>query len=105
VDKSSIPYEENGVLGRLSLPAIFENSNIVEQKIDFNNGWTWVSMNVVDANFPDLNQLTNGMNLVTNDRILSHSPARLETYYKDGSIPSKKVVGQEELLPMRTYQY
>jgi hypothetical protein len=27
-------------------------------------------MNVVDANFPDLNQLTNGMNLVTNDRIL-----------------------------------
>jgi hypothetical protein len=25
------------------------------------------------------------MNLVTNDRILSHSPARLETYYKDGS--------------------
>jgi hypothetical protein len=26
--------KENGVLGRLSLPAIFENSNIVEQKID-----------------------------------------------------------------------
>jgi hypothetical protein len=46
----------------------------VEQKIDFNNGWTWVSMNVVDANFPELNQLTKGMNLVTNDRILSHSP-------------------------------
>jgi hypothetical protein len=45
-------------------------------------------MNVVDANFSDLNQLTKGMNLVTDDRILSHSPARLETYYKDGS-PSK----------------
>jgi hypothetical protein len=46
--------------------------------------------------FQNLNQLTKGMNLVTDDRILSHSPARLETYYKDGS-PSKKVVGQEEL--------
>jgi hypothetical protein len=51
VNKSSI-HEENGVLGRLSLPAIFENSNIMEQKIDFNNGY-WVSMNVVDANFPE----------------------------------------------------
>jgi hypothetical protein len=54
--------------------------------------------------FQNLNQLTNGMNLVTNDRILSHSPARLETIIKMGQ-PSK-VVGQEELLPMRrTYQY
>jgi len=87
--KSSIPFEENGVLGRLSLPAIFENSNIVEQNIAFNNGWTWVSMNVVDDNFSDLNQLTKSMNLVIDDRILSHSPARLETYYKDGSTPSK----------------
>jgi hypothetical protein len=25
--------KKNGVLGRLSLPAIFENSNIVEQKL------------------------------------------------------------------------
>jgi hypothetical protein len=32
--------------------------------------------------FSRLNQWTNGMNLVTNDRILSHSPARLETYYR-----------------------
>ena len=87
--KSSIPFEENGVLGRLSLPAIFENSNTVEQKIAFNNGWTWISANVADANFSDLNQLTSGMNLVTDDRVLSHSPAHLETYYKDGSTPSR----------------
>ena len=87
--KSSIPFEENGVLGRLSLPAIFENSSIVEQKIAFNNGWTWISANVADANFSDLNKLTSGMNLVTDDRVLSHSPAHLETYYKDGSTPSR----------------
>ncbi|PKH66898.1 laminin G [Flavobacterium sp. ALD4] len=77
---ASVPFEENGVLGKLSLPAIFENSGLVEQKIAFNKGWTWISMNVLDANFADLNQLTNGLSLETNDRIQSHSPARLETY-------------------------
>jgi hypothetical protein len=78
--KPSIPFEENGVLGRLSLPVIFENSTVVEQEIAFNKGWTWVSMNVADANFSNLNALTQGLNLETNDRILSHSPALLETY-------------------------
>jgi hypothetical protein len=88
-DNVSIPFEENGVIGKLSLPVIFENSNLVEQKIAFNTGWTWVSMNVVDANFSNLNALTQGLQLETNDRMQSHSPARLETYFKDVSTPSK----------------
>lgn len=88
-NNASIPFEENGVIGKLSLPVLFENSNLVEQKIAFNSGWTWVSMNVVDANFSNLNALTQGLSLETNDRMQSHSPARLETYFKDSSTPSK----------------
>jgi hypothetical protein len=73
VDNSSfILFEENGVQGRLSLPVIFENSDLLEQKIDLNKGWSWISVNVNDNNFSDLNQLTNSLNLKTNDRILSH---------------------------------
>jgi hypothetical protein len=87
--KPSIVFEENGILGKLSQPAIFENSNSVEQAIAFNKGWTWVSMNVNDTNFSDINILTKSLSLETSDRILSYSPARLETYYKDVSSPSK----------------
>jgi hypothetical protein len=90
VDKKDfIPFEQNGILGKLSQPVIFANSSLVQQNITFNKGWTWVSMNVLDANFADLNELTKGLSLETDDRIQSHSPARLETYYKDESTPAQ----------------
>jgi hypothetical protein len=87
--KSSIVFEENGILGKLSLPAIFENSSLVEQTIPFNKGWTWISMNVNDSNFNNINTLTKNLSLATDDRILSYFPSRLETYYKNTSVPSK----------------
>ncbi|MDG2432105.1 LamG-like jellyroll fold domain-containing protein [Flavobacterium sp.] len=86
--QSAIVFEENGVLGKLSLPVVFENSSVVEQKIAFNTGWTWVSMNVNDPNFANLNALTSGLKLETSDRMLTNSPARLETYFKNEATPS-----------------
>ena len=86
--QSSVPFEENEILGKLSLPIIFENSAVVEQKIAFNSGWSWVSLNVNDPNFSDLNTLTAGLKLQTSDRMLTNSPARLETYYKNEAIPA-----------------
>lgn len=80
---ASVTFTENNVLGTLSSPSLFENTSTVEQEIDLNQGWTWVSFNVNDTNFSDLNALTSGMDLETSDRILSHSPTRLETYFKD----------------------
>lgn len=82
---ASVTFVENNVIGSLSNPAIFENTNVVEQEIALNSGWTWVSFNVNDANFSDLNALTSGMQLETSDRILSHSPTYLETYFKDAN--------------------
>lgn len=86
--KLSVAFEENQTVGKLSLPAIFENSNVVEQHINFNKGWTWISFNVNDTDFSDLNKLTANLKLETSDRILSYAPALLETYFKDGSRPA-----------------
>jgi hypothetical protein len=86
--KSTIPFEENQVLGKLSLPVTFENSLVVEQKLALNKGWTWVSTNVNDPNFANLNTLTSGLKLETSDRMLTNSPARLETYFKNEAIPA-----------------
>ncbi|OUD36219.1 LamG-like jellyroll fold domain-containing protein [Flavobacterium sp. FPG59] len=86
--KASIPFEENGILGKLSSPVIFENSAVVEQKINLNSGWTWLSLNVNDPNFANLNVLTSALKLETSDRMLINSPARLETYFKNEAIPA-----------------
>jgi len=83
----SINFMNNEVLGTLSKPYIFVNSGLVEQEIKLNKGWTWVSLNTNDTNFSDLNALTKNLTLETSNRILSHSPALLDTYFKDKSNP------------------
>ena len=81
----TITFLENEVMGTLSVPVIFENTDQEVQQINLNQGWTWVSFHVEDENLADLNVLTEGMNLETSDRILSHSPSLLETFYQDTS--------------------
>lgn len=86
--KSSVVFIENDVIGTFSNAAIFANTGLFEQKIALNKGWSWISLNVNDANFSDLNELTENLNLETSDRILSNSPAQLDSYFKNSSTPS-----------------
>ncbi|MCF8275016.1 MAG: T9SS type A sorting domain-containing protein [Flavobacteriaceae bacterium] len=76
----SIPFISNDIQGNLINPILFENTSAVEQDLLFNRGWTWVSFNVADDNFNDINTLTSNMVLATDDRILSNVPSQLETY-------------------------
>lgn len=85
---SSVTFMDNEVFGTMSKPYIFVNSGLIEQEIKLNKGWTWVSLNANDPNFSDLNVLTKNLTLETSNRILSHSPAQLDTYFKDISNPS-----------------
>jgi hypothetical protein len=84
----SKPFVINEVIGSLQAPGIFSNTEVLEQIIQLNTGWTWISPRVFDARLADLNQLTSGMNLHTDDRIQSHSPAFLETYFRDNTTPA-----------------
>jgi hypothetical protein len=83
----SITFMDNEVLGTMSKPYIFVNSGLTEQEIKLNKGWTWISLNAYDPSFSDLNTLTKKLTLETSNRILSHSPAQLDTYFKDNSNP------------------
>jgi hypothetical protein len=80
-------FAQNQILGSLSRPIIFENENIINQAISLNKGWTWISVGVNDPNYLNLNALTQELNLETSDRLLSHSPSQLETYFKDEANP------------------
>jgi hypothetical protein len=83
----SVTFMDNEVLGTMSKPYIFVNSGLVEQEIKMNKGWTWISLNAYDPSSSDLNTLTKNLTLETSNRILSHSPAQLDTYFKDESNP------------------
>lgn len=83
-NKISIGFVENEITGNKANPAIFSNTQNVNESISLNAGWTWASFNVEDSKFSDLDALTSEMNLETSDKILSHSPSLLETYYKNG---------------------
>ena len=87
--KLSLLFENNAVLGTVNAPAIIENSQLVEAQVPLNSGWTWVSLNVSDPNFSNINKLTENLRLETEDRILSFAPVQLEVYTKDISTPSK----------------
>ena len=86
---TSFTFRDNEVFGTLSKPSIFANTGFVEQQIALNKGWSWVSLNVYDESFSNINSLTKSLILETSNRILSHSPAQLETYFKDLSTPSR----------------
>lgn len=108
-DQLNIPFTLNDVVGSLQHPGIFANTEVVEQSIPLNQGWTWISPRVHDPRFNDLNQLTIHMNLHTEDRIQSHAPALLETYFRDNmdegnSVWAGTISGNGGIAPERMYK-
>ena len=90
IDSSeSVVFNENALLGRFSDPKIFNNNGQEGQEIIFNSGWTWVSFNVKDSNFSDLNTLFESLELYPFDRILSNGPARFDMYESFSDSPTK----------------
>ena len=58
------------------------------QEIIFNQGWTWISLNVSNDDFSDLNTVFAGLELVTLDKIQSAGPARFDQYEEDLADPN-----------------
>ncbi|UOY06201.1 T9SS type A sorting domain-containing protein [Muricauda sp. SCSIO 64092] len=83
----SMIFADGDIMGSLSGPVIFEDTTIIEQEIPFNKGWTWISFNVSDTRFSDLNTLTSEMTLTTSDRILTHTPSYVDIYNLDAVNP------------------
>ena len=85
---ANIPFTENGLLGGFSTPIIFDNNGLESQEIIFNQGWTWISLNVSNNDFSDLNTLFEGLELATLDKIMSAGPARFDQYEEDLADPN-----------------
>ena len=89
------------MLGTLSTPVLFENTAIEVQQISLNQGWTWVSMGIEDANSYDIDVLTAGMNFKTSGpNIKSCSIKRLISIIKIALV----VAGMKALVAMAIYR-
>jgi len=75
-----IPFVADRVIGNFTTPAICENTIVSGQLVTLQKGWTWVSFNVNDDRFGNLNALTIGTELSTSDLIQSNSPALFDSY-------------------------
>ncbi len=76
----SIPFLADNLIGTYINPAIFNNTAVMGQQLQLNQGWTWTSFNVSDARFSNLNALTQGLVLNTSDLIQSNTPALFDSY-------------------------
>jgi hypothetical protein len=79
-----INYITRAVRGTSDAPATFRNTQNVEQIIPLKEGWTWVSFNVRDENFKDVNKLMKNLDLTRGDRILTDGPFMFIRYERNG---------------------
>lgn len=82
---ASIPFNSNALLGNFQNPLIFDTNGLETQEVLFNKGWTWISLNVSNPDFSDLNSVFGSMELVTLDKIQSSGPALFDQYEEDPS--------------------
>jgi hypothetical protein len=88
-DQFTIPFIPDNIMGTYTSPVIFKNTAITGQQIPFNKGWTWISFNVSDARFGNLNAFTRSLVLNTSDLILSNAPALFDAYQTNTLNPSE----------------
>ncbi|NLR94614.1 LamG-like jellyroll fold domain-containing protein [Flammeovirga agarivorans] len=72
-DLETIEFINDQVIGYKTNPAIFEDTNIVQQTIVLNDGWTWLSFFVDQESFSDINTMTAELDLTNQDRIYSQT--------------------------------
>jgi hypothetical protein len=88
-DNAMIPYLADQIIGSYTNPAIFKNTEVTGQQLVLNQGWTWVSFNVTDARFNNLNELTKPLSLGTSDLIMSNAPALFDAYQVSATNPAE----------------
>jgi hypothetical protein len=52
-----VNFSSGGIVGSSENPVLFDAATLVEQTINLNNGWTWISTNVTNTNPTILNQI------------------------------------------------
>ncbi|MBB6463137.1 LamG-like jellyroll fold domain-containing protein [Flammeovirga kamogawensis] len=70
---ANLVFIQDKITGNKANPALFSNTNTMEQSFALNSGWTWISLSVDDNNLDNLDTLTKQLNLTTGDRIVEQA--------------------------------
>lgn len=77
---ATITFQPNANFGVFSQPVLFTNSGLETQILSMNKGWTWVSFNLNDSAFRNLNTFFKNSKLTQGDIVKSTSPAMFDVY-------------------------
>ncbi|WP_104808213.1 LamG-like jellyroll fold domain-containing protein [Polaribacter filamentus] len=81
-------FSSDEIIGSYTNPVIFNGTIITGQQIPLNRGWTWLSFNVDDVRFSNLNELTKALIPSNGDMIKSNAPSLYDIYTLDNNDPS-----------------
>jgi hypothetical protein len=77
---STIQFQPNLTSGNYRSPIIFTNSGYESQIVNVKKGWTWLSFNVEDSSFRNLNTFFRTSKLTQGDILKTSSPALFDIY-------------------------
>lgn len=84
---SEIDFMINGIEGSKSIPKVFANTNLAEQNLALNKGWTWVSLYANDNRLQDVTETFKDLELTETDGIKSQTLfANFEDGFWDGNL-------------------
>ncbi|WP_177191820.1 LamG-like jellyroll fold domain-containing protein [Parafilimonas terrae] len=91
IPSQTIEFKNDAITGSSSDPVIFDGKEMIFQDIELNKGWNWISYNVANANFADVNAtLLNGQ--WSSGDIIKHNDIGFDQYSSTqgwiGTLPS-----------------
>lgn len=79
-NQTTLTFQPNAVLGNYQSPAIFANSGFETQIVNLYKGWTWLSFNVQDSTFRNLDTFFKSAKVSGGDVIKTFGPALFDVY-------------------------
>ncbi|NPA37141.1 MAG: T9SS type A sorting domain-containing protein [Chlorobi bacterium] len=77
-----IKFADSKIEGSFSNPVNLECGSSIQQAVNLNEGWTWISFNSDMSGYTDVNELLKNINAVDGDRLVydNADPAQFATY-------------------------
>lgn len=87
----NLSFADGNLVGTPSAPQKFSTTTLIKQKVELNNGWTWVSFPIQSAQFANTTALLESVNAQEGDAIISQT--KFDNYSSTGWLGNLSTTG------------
>lgn len=99
-----ISFENNAVVGSPSQPVLFTAKDYRVQNITLNEGWTWISTNIVSDKLSDLNKLLADGKWTSDDQVKSEQYGFASWTKRNGWVGQLTEIGNDQMYLVHSSQ-